>query len=83
MNHLEIIKAELERMNKQAKWLQNQTHVLTKALSVAVERIERFQTPCTRTDYTVGQLDKVVCEMADEALKSIAEILNNNQKQGE
>lgn len=49
---------------------------LTKALSVAVERIERFQAPCTRADYTVGQLDKVVCEMADDAIKSIAEILS-------
>lgn len=86
-NALKIIKDELARianLHKPQK-LENSTitvsgcphtEVLTKALSVAVERMERFQQPVTRNDYTVGQLDKVICEMADEALTTIANILS-------
>lgn len=84
MTSLEIIKDELAKIEKDEDHILagrqgNMIKYLSKALSVAVERIEGFQQPCTRTDYTVGQLDNVVCEMANDALTTIANILSGGK----
>jgi len=47
-----------------------------------VQTLKDLAQPCTRMDYTVGKLDKIVCNLAQETLNSLEDktLLDNQEE---